>query len=72
MEVPLFLGENVLSWIFHIVHFFIHHATTKEQKVYIPVIYMTDDTLQWYHWLSTLDQLSMWEVLVRQVEVWLR
>lgn len=49
LEIPLFSGENVLSWIFQIEHFFAHHATPEDQKISMAAFYMTGATLQWYH-----------------------
>lgn len=69
MEVPLFSGENVLSWIFQIEHFFDHHITPEDQKIDIAAFYMTGTALQWFHWLTSTNQLTTWTAFVRQAEI---
>lgn len=69
LEIPLFSGEDVLSWIFQIEHFFSHHTTPEDQKILIAAFYMTGEALQWYHWLFATEQLTTWEAFVRLAEI---
>lgn len=69
LEIPFFSGENVLSWIFQIEHFFAHHATPEDQKISMVAFYMTGAALQWYHWLFATDQLTTWSAFFRLAEI---
>ncbi|XP_039129157.1 uncharacterized protein LOC120265351 [Dioscorea cayenensis subsp. rotundata] len=69
LEITLFSGENVLSWIFQIEHFFAHHATPEDQKISMAAFYMTGVALQWYHWLFATEQLTTWTAFVRLEEI---
>lgn len=68
LEVPLFSGDNVHSWIFQIQLFYTYHSIPEEQKIYIAAFYMTGVALQWYQWLSSTNQLTTWEALAQQAE----
>lgn len=69
LEVPLFTGDNVLDWLFQIEHFFTHHHIPSDQRVDIVAFYMTGTALQWFHWLSSTQQLSTWANFSRQAEL---
>lgn len=69
LEVPPFSGEGVLPWIFQIERFFIFHQVLPDQKIDIAVFYMTGEVLQWYHWLYSTQQLSLWDAFARQAEL---
>lgn len=61
LEIPLFAGDGVLSWLFQVKHFFTFHQVLPEQKIDIAAFYMTGEALQRYHWLYSTHQLSSWE-----------
>lgn len=69
LEVPLFTGEHVLSWLFQIEHFFTYHHIPPDQKIDIAAFYMTGKAIQWYHWLSSTHQIITWEHFSRHAEL---
>lgn len=68
LEVPRFSGERVLSWLFQMEHYFIHHNTAEEKKLSVAAFYLIDDALEYYHWLQRTHQLTTWTALARSLE----
>ncbi len=48
LEIPLFMGDNVLGWIFQIENFFAYHQTPADQKLEIAAFYMAGPALMWF------------------------
>lgn len=69
LEVPRFSGDRVLSWIFQMEHYFIHHRTPEEKKLSIAAFYLIDDALEFYHWLQRTNRLSSWSDFSRSLEL---
>lgn len=69
LEIPLFIGDQVLNWVFQIEHFFQFHQITGDERLEIAAFYMTSAALQWYHWMHATNQLSTWEAFVRRAEL---
>lgn len=68
LEVPRFAGDRVLSWVFQMEHYFIHHGTADDKKISVAAFYLVDDALEYYHWLQRTHQLTDWPALVRSLE----
>ncbi|KAK9105657.1 hypothetical protein Scep_022501 [Stephania cephalantha] len=69
VEIPIFSGDNPLSWLFQIERFFLYHHTPAEQSLSIASFYMAENALQWFHWMHSTAQLANWAAFTKALEV---
>lgn len=69
LTIPVFSGDDILSWLFQITHYFNCNYIPDEQHLDITAYYMAGPALRWFHWLHSTSQLSTWETFVRQIEL---
>lgn len=69
LEIPLFIGDNVVDWLFQINQIFTFHQTPIDHKLIIAGFYMTGLALQWYQWMHTTLQFHLWDDFTRKIEL---
>ena len=63
LEMSMFLGENLESWVYRAEHFFEINNLPEAEKVKVAVVSFEQDEVDWYRWSHNKKKVESWEDL---------
>ena len=63
LEMPMFLGENLESWVYRTEHFFEINNLPETEKIKVVVVSFGQDEVIWYRWTHNRKKVESWEDL---------
>lgn len=60
IELLVFLGEDIIGWLFRVEQYFTINRTPEEKKVGEVVICLEGKAINWFQWLDARKPIGSW------------
>jgi len=64
-------GNDLVTWILQMEHYFNLRDVKHTQKVHIASIYLEPNQFVWYRWLCSCKPLVSWAIFMEEMIAWL-